>query len=811
MSDHPWDQEQTYREEFARLHSGLPPYDYQVRVAATLVAGRTLVLRAPTGAGKTKAVLTPFLAPGLAWPARPSRLIYALPLRSLVQQIHREAADLLERCGFARSLATIQTGEQPDDEFFDRGRIVVTTYDQVLSGLLGAPYGLSRAQRTINLAAVAGALVVFDEFHLMEIPRALLTGAAGLRLFCDLAQSVWMTATATAAPVDELVRALDAVSLALSEEETGALPVVATTRRELRHEREPLTADAVKKRAAGRTIVIVNTVERAQNLALALETWAREQGIPLRCLHARLFNPDREARVAELRSLFGPGAKGPAILIATQVVAAGLDLSADHLLTELGPMNTLLQRAGRCARFPNEQGVVHVYALPDGENAHLPYGEPNRPDPALAATDALLREQDSWAMTPELAASWVERVHGESDAAILAQKGWRARLNEVRSRLSASLTRGETAAVSSLIRSDDGAQLRVILTDPSNRPDSPARREALSASRAAVGRVLAAEGPPVAWFWDLSTEEPGWRELRTPAELARSYVVALAPSVAAYSAAIGLRLGVAGSAVSPDREPPKRPGYGSFRHEEWVDHTRGVTREIERRWSREGAGRLAQAGFQKRYGLTPEQMGQVLRACGLLHDLGKLQRRWQEWATRYQRDRDPSWPVDEPLAHTDFDPNDPADRAREGRIRPTRGPHALASAWYGCGLLRPLLEGIPADALSTVAAACLAAVVAHHGGWIPEHGTTLDVDRLVPGWEKWVERALDGARPETSRVRAPGEVADPRGTLARLLDVVMGPEGLEKQFALVAYLVRTLRLADRRATSEGGENAPSSA
>jgi hypothetical protein len=28
---------------------------------------------------------------------------------------------------------TLQTGEQPDDRFFDRGRIVITTYDQLLA------------------------------------------------------------------------------------------------------------------------------------------------------------------------------------------------------------------------------------------------------------------------------------------------------------------------------------------------------------------------------------------------------------------------------------------------------------------------------------------------------------------------------------------------------------------------------------------------------------------------------------------------------------------------------------------------------
>lgn len=108
---------------------------------------------------------------------------------------------------------TLQTGEQPDDRFFDRGKIIVTTYDQLLSGLLDGPYGLSDRLHNINAAAVAGSLVVFDEFHLMEPQRAFLTAAACLYLFRDLCQSVWMTATATH-PLEEVLRdALNTVSI----------------------------------------------------------------------------------------------------------------------------------------------------------------------------------------------------------------------------------------------------------------------------------------------------------------------------------------------------------------------------------------------------------------------------------------------------------------------------------------------------------------------------------------------------------------------------------------------------------------------
>jgi CRISPR-associated endonuclease/helicase Cas3 len=168
-----------------------------------------MVLRAPTGSGKTLAVLAPFLLDRHHIGAR--RLIYALPLRTLAQGIYQTARDLAP----STWTVTLQTGEQPDDPFFTRGDIIVTTYDQVLSGMLCGPYGQSPRLNNINAAAVAGNMVVFDEFHLMEPSKAFLTGIACLSLFGDVTRSVWMTATATSPLIGELQRALQPEYIAL--------------------------------------------------------------------------------------------------------------------------------------------------------------------------------------------------------------------------------------------------------------------------------------------------------------------------------------------------------------------------------------------------------------------------------------------------------------------------------------------------------------------------------------------------------------------------------------------------------------------
>ena len=204
---------------------------------------------------------------------------------------------------------------------------------------------------------MAGALVVFDEFHLMEPHRAFLTAAAGLHLFRELCQSVWMTATATQ-PLAELVGdAVGAVPVPEIEAEwkglLNSLPSVTQVSRSLVCEKDQLSADAVLRCHQRRSIVLLNTVARSQEMFTALEQLLEGQNpsIEVMLLHSRFFKEDRHQKEEHLRSLFDRNSSGQAILVATQVIEAGLDISCEQLHTELCPMNALIQRAGRCARF----------------------------------------------------------------------------------------------------------------------------------------------------------------------------------------------------------------------------------------------------------------------------------------------------------------------------------------------------------------------------------------------------------------------------------------------------------------------------
>ena len=109
---------------------------------------------------------------------------------------------------------------------------------------------------------------------------------------------------------------------------------------------------------AGKAVLYVrNTVDDVLETHEAL----RQRNVPSEVFHARFALVDRleiEARVvANFGKESGPGRSGR-VLIATQVVEQSLDLDFDVLITDLAPMDLLIQRAGRLWRHqrPDRDG-----------------------------------------------------------------------------------------------------------------------------------------------------------------------------------------------------------------------------------------------------------------------------------------------------------------------------------------------------------------------------------------------------------------------------------------------------------------------
>lgn len=108
----------------------------------------------------------------------------------------------------------------------------------------------------------------------------------------------------------------------------------------------------------GCVLVVRNTVARVQQTAMALRE-ALGPEIPVSVAHSRFLAVDRAAKDRWLRDTFGPpghlqkhGLDRPArhVVVASQVAEQSLDIDFDLIVTDLAPIDLLLQRMGRLHR-----------------------------------------------------------------------------------------------------------------------------------------------------------------------------------------------------------------------------------------------------------------------------------------------------------------------------------------------------------------------------------------------------------------------------------------------------------------------------
>ncbi|MBQ6327007.1 MAG: CRISPR-associated helicase Cas3' [Clostridia bacterium] len=101
--------------------------------------------------------------------------------------------------------------------------------------------------------------------------------------------------------------------------------------------------------------VICNTVARAQSMAFEVSQRLPDAEVIL--CHALFTQPDRAAIEKGLIDKLGPNGRRPRrlVLVGTQVCEQSLDIDLDVLITDLAPMDLLLQRIGRLHRHPRRR------------------------------------------------------------------------------------------------------------------------------------------------------------------------------------------------------------------------------------------------------------------------------------------------------------------------------------------------------------------------------------------------------------------------------------------------------------------------
>ena len=370
--------------------------------------------------------------------------------------------------------AKIQTGENQDDRQF-RSDLIFTTIDQVLSSFLNIPYALGLRQGNVNAGAVVGAYLVFDEFHLFDPDTSLGTVIEMLKMLNGITPFLLMTATFSEPLLKRLSKYFNAEVVPVTEAELKQIPSQRGKRREYQVVDQTLldSTCTVIAQHQQRSIVICNTVARAQEIYQSLRDNPQRGTTEVLLLHSRFLKKDRKAKEDTIRKRFKRGAgTDNVILVATQVIEVGLDITCENLHTELAPASAIFQRAGRCARFEDESGTVRIYPVSktDGSPNYAPYE-----NEICEATMKSFQQRNGKVLDFAAEQAIINEVHRESDEKILA--GLEAR--PIRNRISEAISGQELALARELIRKNDSRTL-LVHDKPEDAFDKPFRVEGFS-------------------------------------------------------------------------------------------------------------------------------------------------------------------------------------------------------------------------------------------------------------------------------------------------------------------------------------------
>lgn len=407
--------------EFSRYFAqaaSVAPHGWQAELAAQGQCEDRL-LRVPTGFGKTLGVLLAWLYRRVdqkddAWPRR---LVWCLPMRVLVEQTESEVQKVL------RELDILWDGRSPHEGRVgvhvlmggaDSGdwhlhpehpAVLIGTQDMLLSRALNRGYGAHRARWPIDFGLLnQDCLWVMDEVQLMDVGLATSGQLQAFRTSCSAKEQLarpgrtwWMSATLQRG---WLGKSPETAPLAAELAQTSIAP--ADRKGHLWEDvHKPLRVEPIKDNSAiaklaaqahvdqgsgkdGPTLIVVNRVDAAVDVYAALRKDKRLKETDIRLVHSR-FRPNERRHWREtFLNREACGQNTNRIIVATQVVEAGVDMSAAVLVTELAPWSSLVQRFGRAARWGGTAQLVVLDRQIKDDKGAAPY-EKSELDAALTA------------------------------------------------------------------------------------------------------------------------------------------------------------------------------------------------------------------------------------------------------------------------------------------------------------------------------------------------------------------------------------------------------------------------------------------
>jgi len=355
------------------------------------IPGKTFALTAPTGLGKTLAALDVALRLRTKlqkiWAEdRPPRIVYALPFINIIEQNYQEfqevlgslwPKDFVPETALLRHHHLAEISYRTENEALPleqallltdswESEVIVTTFVQLFQTILGYQNRFLR-----KLHNLIGSIVILDEIQALPMEYWPLVRKVFEVLRRELGVVV-LQMTATRPLIFPEAQELHPNPKVLFHRLNRTKLLV---REELAF--EDWLGEALKLfEEHGSLLIVVNTVGTAINAYIALREKLKdlqpfgfrapeENAAWLVHLSTNIVPKQRIERVFALKEHLRRG--GQALVVSTQVIEAGVDLDFPAVLRDLGPLDSVVQVAGRCNREARaHQAPVYLIPLQGG-------------------------------------------------------------------------------------------------------------------------------------------------------------------------------------------------------------------------------------------------------------------------------------------------------------------------------------------------------------------------------------------------------------------------------------------------------------
>jgi len=338
---------------------------------------RIYSLTAPTGYGKTLAGLhfALKLRERIARGGPKPRIIYVAPYLSILDQnfeeiakalgvdstqsnillLHHHLADLQYQTSDSEAFSTL------DSELLIEGwnaEVIVTTFIQFFYAIIGA-----RSSQLRKLHNLAGSIVILDEVQTMPHEYWGLVRET-LKFVADKLKMYIILMTATQPLIfsrDEIIELAEGLPKGSWKSRVVIKNKVAkdVTLEDFAEELNQILELSQDKS----TLIVMNTIDSATQVFNRLRT-------PLQryYLSANIVPAQRRVRLEKISAALKQ--RDPLVLVSTQVVEAGVDLDFDTVVRDLGPVDSIIQVAGRCNRNGMRElgkSEVYIYSVVKGD------------------------------------------------------------------------------------------------------------------------------------------------------------------------------------------------------------------------------------------------------------------------------------------------------------------------------------------------------------------------------------------------------------------------------------------------------------